>query len=415
MFKTINKLKSSKRGFTLPEVLVTMAVLLIALTLTTQLIILIIKNYRATEYRWIAQTMAEYLAGSLNADSGLEAMGTANVADVMYEQPTPDEDGEFSLQSCPELGTIKYNSTEHTLTIVPSDTYQSTLLRGYIYYFSFDEHLYRIHYSDLVDIGDDEHEGTLDLKTAVIKPISEDMNLIDTKEMDAEVNIDLLIARSAGEFDTTAKAEDFDTATKYLTSSLTANISVKIVNKAERDFGANADMNVSLYLNNMDNIDKINYLSGGTALSNEFVAGWTRNSEGNTLAGMPSTTAITNAGATVESVTHAANIIRYHSVNTPSNLADSTQDGSINVGVDLPICFFTSLTVGLEKQPQILEPLRDFRDDVLRGNKVGEWAIDKYYEWSPTLIEWTKKSPALKEALTLVTEGLSVFATVAVE
>ena len=228
MFKTINKLKSSKRGFTLPEVLVTMAVLLIALTLTTQLIIMIIKNYRATEYRWIAQTMAEYLAGSLSADSGMEAMGTANVADMMYEQPTPDEDGKFSLQSCPELGTITYNATEHTLTIVPSDGYQSTLLKGYIYYFSFDEHLYRIHYSDLVDVGDDENEGTLDLKTAVIKPISEDMNLIDTKEMDAEVNIDLLIARSAGDFDTTVKAENFDSATKYLSSSLTANISVSL-------------------------------------------------------------------------------------------------------------------------------------------------------------------------------------------
>ena len=334
---------------------------------------------------------------------------------MMYEQPTPDEDGKFSLQSCPELGTITYNATEHTLTIVPSDGYQSTLLKGYIYYFSFDEHLYRIHYSDLVDVGDDENEGTLDLKTAVIKPISEDMNLIDTKEMDAEVNIDLLIARSAGDFDTTVKAEDFDSATKYLSSSLTANISVKIVNKAERTFGANADMNVSLYLNNMDSVDKINYLSGGTALSNEYVAGWTKNSAGNTLAGIPSATAITNAGATVDSVTHAANIIRYHSVNTPSNLADSTQDGSINVGIDLPICFFTSLTIDSVKQPQILEPLRDFRDDVLRGNKVGEWVIDKYYEWSPTLIEWTQKSPALKEALTLVTEGLSLVATVAVE
>ncbi len=416
MFKTVNKLKSNKRGFTLPEVLVTLTILLIALTLTTQLVMMIIRNYRATEYRWIAQTMAEYLTGSLSADSGLEAMGTANVADLMYEEPTVGADGTFSLSSCPELGQITYNETDHTLTINPSvGGNQSTLLKGYIYYFSFDEHLYRIHYSDLIDIGDDEHEATLNLQTATIKPISEEMNLIDTKEMDAEVTIDLLIARSAGDFNTTVRAEDFDTATKYLATSMTANIMVKVVNKAERTFGARADMNVSLYLNNMNNVDKINYLSGGTALSNSYVAGWTKNSAGNTLAGLPTTTAITNAGTTVDKITHAANIIRYHSVNTPSNLSDSTQDGSINVGIDLPICFFTSLAVSTDRPAQILEPLRDFRDNVLRGNTVGEWVIDKYYDWSPTFIGWTEKSPALKSAFTLVTEGIAAVATVAVE
>ena len=409
MFKTINKLKNSKRGFTLPEVLVTLTVLLIALTLTTQLIMMIIRGYRATEYRWIAQTMAEYIASSFSSDSGLEAMGTANVADLMYENPTADDSGKFTLACCPELGNITYNSTNHTLTIVPSDSYKNTLLRGYIYYFSYDEHLYRIHYADLVDLD------TLTLKSATIKPISEELNLIDTKEMDAEVTIDLLIARSAGEFDTTVRAEDFDTATKYLASSLTTNIAVKIVNKADRDFGANADMNVSLYLNNMNTGEKINYLSGGAVLSNSYVAGWTKNSAGNTLAGFPNSTVITNAGATTESISHAANIIRYHSVNTPSNLSDSTQSGNIGVGIDLPICFFTSLTAGSGRQVQILEPLRDFRDTVLKGSAVGEWVIDKYYDWSPAFIGMTENNPVIRGVFKLAAEGLAAAATIAVE
>ncbi|MBE6835544.1 MAG: prepilin-type N-terminal cleavage/methylation domain-containing protein [Ruminococcaceae bacterium] len=410
MFKTISKLKSNKRGFTIPEVLVTLTIMLVALTLTTQLIILIIRGYRMVEYRWIAQTMAEYLASSLSADSGLETLGTANTCEMMYEAPTPNDAGTFSLACCPELGNLTYNTTDHTLRIVPDEDYAATLKRGYIYYFTYDEHIYRIHYTDLVNLDD------LSIQTATIKPISENLNLITTSEMDAEVNIEFALARSAGDFDTTAKEEDFDTADKYLATSLTANIAVKVVNKGDRDLGSNADMNVSLYLNNMTSGEKINYISGGSALTNQYVTGWTKNSSGNMLEkGKPNATVVSNAGTTMENISHYANIVRYHSVNTPSSLADSTNDGSINVGIDMPICFFTNLTIGSDRQVQILEPLRDFRDTVLRGTAVGEWVIDKYYDWSPAFIELTKKAPVLKGAFKFVAEGLAAAATIAVE
>jgi len=414
MFKVINKLKSDKRGFTLTEALVTLVVLTIALALTSNLITMIIKNYRRVEYRWVAQTMAEYFTYSLSADSGLEALATADVADMMYDEPTVGDDGSFVFNSCPELGSIKYDETTHALTITPSDSYKDALSKGYIYYISFDEHLYRIHYSDLVDITNTTSTEPV-LLTATKKPISDDIDLLDHKEMEAEVNMQFAIARSAGEYDTTTREEDFQTAESYLTSSLTANVSVKVVNKADHNLGSTADMNVSVYLNNFDSEDRICYIPGGSELSNAYVAGWTKNASGEILPGGPSSAEMTAAGVSEDHITHYANIIRYHSINTPTNLSDSTQNNETGVGIVLPICFFTSLTIGSDRQTQILQPLRDFRDDVLRGTAIGNWMIEKYYEWSPAMIELARKDPALKAAFMLVTEGLAAFATVAVE
>jgi len=418
MFKIMNKLKGDKRGFTLTEALVTLTILLIAITLMSNLVLMFIRNYRMAEYRWIAQTMAEHLANSLQSDSGLEALGTANVCEVMYENPTVNDEGQFSFESCPELGNITYDSSTFTLTFNPSDAYKSTLENGYIYYISFDEHLYRIHYSDLLEQTESTtNPGTYEttLKTAAKRPITEELNLADYGEMDAETGIEFAIARSAGEYDNTTHAENLDTAEKYLGTGLTANVNVKVINRADDRINGFADMNVSLYLNNMNTGERINYTPGTLNLSNKFVAGWTKNKSGEFLDQRPLSGAVTAAGASDDTISHYANIVRYHSVNTPKLLADSTQSGQSNINMNLPLCFFTSLAVGSGKAPQILEPLRDFRDQVLKGTVVGDWMIEKYYDWSPAFISLTENSKALKGAFRLAAEGLAAVATVAVE
>ena len=123
-----------------------------------------------------------------------------------------------------------------------------------------------------------------------------------------------------------------------------------------------------------------------------------------------------NGSDTILNPTQPANIIRYHSVNTDEIIKDSIGETTVpNVSVQMPICLFTSMTIGSDRQTQILEPIRDFRDTVLRGNALGEWVIDKYYDWSPTVIGWADKSPVLKGALKAATKGVAAFATIAVE
>ncbi len=445
-FKAVGKLKSDNRGFTLAELMVTFTIMLIASALSINLIVLIIKNYRRVEYKWTIQTITEYVANSFSTNTNKEAFCTADRAEIMYDEELETNAGDtnknsdgsfnaFSLPSCPELGTIQFDS-DHNIIVNPTQTNDNLnlLKNGYIYLLTFDRHFYQISYRDLLNITEVKDESGKVTSTTItwktdeenkpIKPVSEIPSIKVDEDTDVALDVWFEIALNPREFDPdTNQEKESAEYESYLTTALTASIKGKIQNKVDTDMQSAIDYVVSFNLNNMDGKNqKINFDPSTKRLSSKYAAGWTytgSESLENTPDDHEKTVVLASEdteAVTAENTEKKANVVRYHSVNTRKDLSDTLGESYVpSVGSAVPFCFLTSLTVGSDRQSQILEPLRDFRDTVLRGNAVGEWMIDKYYDWSPAFISLTEKAPALKGAFRLAAEGLAAFATVAVE
>ncbi len=419
------------------EMIVTLTIMLIASTLAINLIILIIKNYRRVEYRWMIQTITEYVANSFSTNTNREAFCTADRAEIMYDQALVDNVGSttaFSLPSCPELGTIQFDS-DYNIIVNPTQTNENLelLKNGYIYLLTFDRHFYQVSYRDLLKITENKDaEGNVTSTTITwkpedekepIKPVSDIPSVKIEEDTDVALDVWFEIALNPREYDSDTNQESEGDHNSYLATALTASVSGKIQNKVDTTIQSATDYVVSFNLDNMDGDNqKINYNPATKRLSTEYAAGWTY--AGITEAGEETNLPTENERKVIlepteveaENITAQANVVRYHSVNTSKDLSDTIGDTYVpSVSDAVPFCFLTSLTVGSDRQSQILEPLRDFRDTVLRGNAVGEWMIDKYYDWSPEFISLTEKAPVLKGAFRLAAEGLAAFATFTIE
>ena len=466
MYKVFGKLKSDKRGFTLAEVLITLAIMSIATLLMTNLVKTIIRNYRLVEYQWMVQTFVKATAESFEANADREALVTADQAFMYYEDLGTPPSGDvhtttFTLASCPELGAITYNNEDYTLSFSPPNTAANLekLESCFKYFISYDKHFFVINYRDYLDItkttdGDGKIQINYAIKpgTVVIHAKNGEMLFGQYEDTDYQLDIQFSYAVStmSPEKEKKTKEEgimlELPTDEDYLNRSFLQNgisAEIKGVLRNTVDDGLKATTTyVSSYdLLNLLSNKGINYAPSGVTVS-PYAAGWNdrgiekgkkavAQSGGETvlesfdeteeeyqarLLARNSSFGNYNSSSNILHPTQTANIIRYHSVNTDEIIKDSIGETTVpNVSVQMPICLFTSLTIGSDRQTQILQPIRDFRDNVLRGNAVGEWVIDKYYDWSPTVISWTEKSPVLKSVFKAATDGVAVFSTIAVE
>ena len=419
MFKVMNKLRSDKRGFTLVELMVTMVILVIALTLTVELMGVIWQNYRLVEYRWIIQTAVEYVAACFQQDAHSEAVATADRANLFYDSVPTITSGEatFYLPSVPELGSFTYNADDKTLKVDPtgvSDDLKEVLKERCIYFITCNDHFYIIRYDDVMSwtTGTDG-KPVFSFNSVTKRPLVQELDLIEDTQADIEIKIDFAISGNVLQYNTTdhresKPGESGAAYSKYITNAITGYISGAIQDVNDSNLRNTTEFNASIDMLNMLDQQSVNYTSGN--LTSRYVAGWDK---GN-ITGYPSSL-VTADGASAQAPTSRANIVKYHSVNTPIEFSDSVQNKAFKINVKMPICLFMSLSTGYSDQVQMLEPLRDFRDNILRGNAVGEWVIDKYYDWSPTVISWTNRSPALKSALRIAAKGLAEVATVIAE
>ncbi len=443
MTKVIYKLQSDKRGFTLTELIVTVTIMAIATLLLTNLMRTIIQNYRLVEYRWMVQTFVKQVAESFQSNADREALATADEAYMYYnDMGDPPSGGatttSFTLSSCPELGQITYNNQDFTISFTPANTDENLelLKKCYIYFITFDKHFFVIDYTDYLNIETTtDSEGKTDLVYSVkpgpivLSAKNGEMMFGEMADTDYQLDISFTysISTMSPEKEKGNVPEDAtDLADRrFLQNAVTAEVKGVIRNTVLDYLKANETYVSSFDLLNLVSNKGINYAPTNTTLST-YAAGWndrglTKNStetdEEYTARLVARNSAFPNyAPDGLSNPTAKANVLKYHSVNTESILKDAIGETSVpSVALSMPICLFTSLTIGSDRQTQILEPIRDFRDNVLRGNAVGEWVIDKYYDWSPTVIGWTEKSPALKGALQLVTKGVAAAATIAVE
>lgn len=417
MFKVFEKLKSDRRGFTLVELLTTMAILLIALTLTVNLLGVIWQNYRKVEYRWIVQTAVEYVAGCFQRDANREALATADMCDLYYEtMPAANDSGDtaFTLACAPELGTLTYNKENHTLTTDTSgltDALKAVLDENSIYFISYDNHFYVIRYDDLYTITTSGENKTKTYISTTKYPIAQDLGLIEKEEADVQVQVEFAVSGNPLPFnETTHKeskpGENGATYTKYLPAGVTATIK-GTVQDASYEFEKNESEFVStIDLQNID-VDKgMSVNKTGSLLSSKYVAGWDKGGvkyyPGTN--GMPS---VANDGYP-QNPTEPANVVKYHSINTPVDFSDVVQDSSFHINVNMPICLFFSASIGVDNQQNLLQPIRDFRDNVLRGNWFGEKVIDVYYnDVSPVAVKVMHDIPVVRAVMQEVTKCVS--------
>lgn len=86
-------------------------------------------------------------------------------------------------------------------------------------------------------------------------------------------------------------------------------------------------------------------------------------------------------------IARQANVLRYKSPEANKTHGDSTEHSS---NTNVASCLSGFAMAGSANSDEVLDNLRMFRDNVLRGTEIGDWIIHEYYyTWSPFLIEHT--------------------------
>ncbi len=101
-----------------------------------------------------------------------------------------------------------------------------------------------------------------------------------------------------------------------------------------------------------------------------------------------------------------ANMMRFVSERAADAKGDVTE---LTSSVSMASCLTKLLFIdGTKEGARTVGALRDFRDNVLRGTKVGDWVIDKYYNsWSPALVSVCQESPAAAKVIKAVLSPVS--------
>ena len=187
--------------------------------------------------------------------------------------------------------------------------------------------------------------------------------------------------------------KDEENPTKYISHS------VKVVIKSGKDEVTNYAVDTSYTLENiMQNNKTINFKGGKLVTEDAWgidgetgPAGWVKGQ----LTGYPTTsegsfTYTDENGAekivTYNTITKNGNIMRF--ISPEAYCADDETSGSPGV-LDASCLTFFAMN-GSKMAERVLDNLRLFRDNVLRGTEFGDWFIHQYYYvWSPFLIEHT--------------------------
>ena len=376
MFKLLNKTKHDKRGFTLMELIVAMTITLLVLTLTIQLTGSIYKKYETVEKQFQLQAQVEYLVSQMQTDATKTSLSTATKVDLFYEDPSTVEANK-AFASCPEIGTFTENE-DGTLTF---QNYTSQ----YTYYFTYKGYFYSL--SPIHGVKDD---GSTQFTSNNIArkfyyqfddPLKLDVKFsvgVDVFQWDTTEN---------KEAESATKADGSAAIHKYLDNGITVSV------KSDREYlPAKYDLNSSYSFDNMTtNGQYINCNSdSGYFLTNEYSAGWDK---GTNAEGYPSDRF--EQGKSYPNVSKSANIVRFISYNDALGGALDTDQGQTETAFT---CGTRWLMAGTELEKPVVDTLRSFRDNVLKGTYLGDIIIDKYYnEWSPAVIELGSRNETVKK------------------
>lgn len=388
MFKLINKTKHDKRGFTLAELIVAIAVMALVMGLVAQLFGTIYKRYDMVEKQFKLQAQVEYVVAQFQENATKTSLSTATKVDIFYEDPATVEANQI-LASCPELGTFTENA-DGTITF-QKPTNQ------YTYYFTYKGYFYGLAPIHLID---EDNKVTIKSNNIAYKFYYQFDNPL-------KLDVKFSVGVDAFQWDTTENKEmenPTDASGNALKHKyLDSGISVAV--KSNREYlPAKYDLNSSFSFDNMKTNGQLVNCNNesGYYFTSEYTAGW---DSGTDTEGYPSNRQ--ESGKTYPNSKRSGNVIRFISYNDSIGGALDADTGDTETAFT---CGTRWLMAGTDMESGVVKTLRDFRDNTLKGTYLGDIIIDKYYnEWSPAIIKIGSKNETLKNIGRTVVTDMAIF------
>lgn len=388
MFKLINKTKHDRRGFTLAELIVAIAVMALVMGLVAQLFGTIYKRYDMVEKQFKLQAQVEYVVAQFQENATKTSLSTATKVDIFYEDPATVEANQI-LASCPELGTFTENA-DGTITF-QKPTNQ------YTYYFTYKGYFYGLAPIHLID---EDNKVTIKSNNIAYKFYYQFDNPL-------KLDVKFSVGVDAFQWDTTENKE-MENPTDALGNALKhkyldSGISVAV--KSNREYlPAKYDLNSSFSFDNMKTNGQLVNCNNesGYYFTSEYTAGW---DSGTDTEGYPSNRQ--ESGKTYPNSKRSGNVIRFISYNDSIGGALDADTGDTETAFT---CGTRWLMAGTDMESGVVKTLRDFRDNTLKGTYLGDIIIDKYYnEWSPAIIKIGSKNETLKNIGRTVITDMAIF------
>lgn len=388
MFKLINKTKHDRRGFTLAELIVAIAVMALVMGLVAQLFGTIYKRYDMVEKQFKLQAQVEYIVAQFQEDATKTSLSTATKVDIFYEDPATVEANQI-LASCPELGTFTENA-DGTITF-QKPTNQ------YTYYFTYKGYFYGLAPIHLID---EDNKVTIKSNNIAYKFYYQFDNPL-------KLDVKFSVGVDAFQWDTTENKE-MENPTDALGNALKhkyldSGISVAV--KSNREYlPAKYDLNSSFSFDNMKTNGQLVNCNNesGYYFTSEYTAGW---DSGTDTEGYPSNRQ--ESGKTYPNSKRSGNVIRFISYNDSIGGALDADTGDTETAFT---CGTRWLMAGTDMESGVVKTLRDFRDNTLKGTYLGDIIIDKYYnEWSPAIIKIGSRNETLKNIGRTVVTDMAIF------
>lgn len=388
MFKLINKTKHDRRGFTLAELIVAIAVMALVMGLVAQLFGTIYKRYDMVEKQFKLQAQVEYIVAQFQEDATKTSLSTATKVDIFYEDPATVEANQI-LASCPELGTFTENA-DGTITF-QKPTNQ------YTYYFTYKGYFYGLAPIHLID---EDNKVTIKSNNIAYKFYYQFDNPL-------KLDVKFSVGVDAFQWDTTENKEmenPTDASGNALKHKyLDSGISVAV--KSNREYlPAKYDLNSSFSFDNMKTNGQLVNCNNesGYYFTSEYTAGW---DSGTDTEGYPSNRQ--ESGKTYPNSKRSGNVIRFISYNDSIGGALDADTGDTETAFT---CGTRWLMAGTDMESGVVKTLRDFRDNTLKGTYLGDIIIDKYYnEWSPAIIKIGSRNETLKNIGRTVVTDMAIF------
>lgn len=388
MFKLINKTKHDRRGFTLAELIVAIAVMALVMGLVAQLFGTIYKRYDMVEKQFKLQAQVEYVVAQFQENATKTSLSTATKVDIFYEDPATVEANQI-LASCPELGTFTKNA-DGTITF-QKPTNQ------YTYYFTYKGYFYGLAPIHLID---EDNKVTIKSNNIAYKFYYQFDNPL-------KLDVKFSVGVDAFQWDTTENKE-MENPTDALGNALKhkyldSGISVAV--KSNREYlPAKYDLNSSFSFDNMKTNGQLVNCNNesGYYFTSEYTAGW---DSGTDTEGYPSNRQ--ESGKTYPNSKRSGNVIRFISYNDSIGGALDADTGDTETAFT---CGTRWLMAGTDMESGVVKTLRDFRDNTLKGTYLGDIIIDKYYnEWSPAIIKIGSRNETLKNIGRTVVTDMAIF------
>ena len=388
MFKLINKTKHDRRGFTIAELIVAIAIMALVMGLVAQLFGTIYKRYDMVEKQFKLQAQVEYIVAQFQEDATKTSLSTATKVDIFYEEPATVEANHI-LASCPELGTFTENA-DGTITF-QKPTNQ------YTYYFTYKGYFYSLAPIHLID---EDNKVTIKSNATAYKFYYQFDNPL-------KLDVKFSVGVDAFQWDTTENKEMENPTDasgnalkhKYLDSGISVSV------KSNREYlPAKYDLNSSFSFDNMKTNGQLVNCNNdsGYYFTSEYTAGW---DAGMDTEGYPSDRQ--ESGKTYPNSKRSGNVIRFISYNDSIGGALDADTGDTETAFT---CGTRWLMAGTDMESGVVKTLRDFRDNTLKGTYLGDIIIEKYYnEWSPAIIKIGSKNEKLKNIGRTVVTDTAIF------